>query len=60
MKMLTVIFFALLSVSLNAREYNCDVRNYRLTIDLEGDRSTHVWIRDVNTIVCFAKVTREA
>ena len=29
-----------------ADEYSCDVRQYNLTIDLEGDRSTHLWVRD--------------
>lgn len=47
---LLICFVALMSsFAVCAREYKCDIRNYRLTIDLEGDRSTHVWIRDLNT-----------
>ena len=50
MKKLTLaLILAILTSSAFSREYNCDVRNYRLTIDLEGDRSTHVWVRDLNT-----------
>ena len=49
MKKIILPIIAFLSFSLSAREYNCDVRNYRLQIDLEGDRSTHVWIKNLNT-----------
>jgi hypothetical protein len=46
-----LIWIALLLVSFVslADEYSCDVRRYNLEIDLEGDRSTHIWVRDTQT-----------
>ena len=49
MKKIICIFLLLTSFVSLADEYNCDVRRYNLEIDLEGDRSTHIWVRDTQT-----------
>lgn len=43
--MKTLIIFCLFLTSAFARDYKCDIRGYEVTIDLQGDKSTHMWLR---------------
>lgn len=45
MKTLILLFFIISSSY--ARDYKCYKRNYEVSIDLQGDESTHIWL--VNT-----------
>lgn len=43
MKILTIL--CLLISTSYARDYKCYKRGYEITIDLQGDKSTHMWLR---------------
>lgn len=45
--MKTLILLLLIISTSYAREYKCYKRNYEVSIDLQGDKSTHMWL--INT-----------